>query len=126
MGINIEMHNYSFSRLCDELIKHGCGDIDIIKDVLLSCGTKIGDRYIILNNEYYEDENCFFTIGGLLDGIFGIEDCFDVFCLNKNTDEIEMISYIDPFDVEEKYRLEKDEEGYYYKKGKQINPPKSP
>lgn len=48
-------------------------DQNLVEKILLSFGDKIGDKYVILNNEYYEDDNRFRGLANLLDNYFNVQ-----------------------------------------------------
>lgn len=80
MGINIDLNKGSFSLLVSEIMKDKkINDKEMLEKILLEFGEKIEDNYIILNNEYYQDGNCYYKCSEFIDRYFETEDSFDAF-----------------------------------------------
>ena len=58
-----------------------------LEDILRTFGNVIGDRYVILNNEFWEDYSCYYNVSTVIDKAFKVEDSFgEVFCnYDENT-----------------------------------------
>ena len=78
-------------------IKHSKKNEKILDFILDSFGSTINDKYIILNNEFWEDCNCYYNISKVIDKVFNVENSFDCFLYNE-LKEI-LISYAEEYDV---------------------------
>lgn len=54
MGISIDLHVLDYKQIMQNLKDEGCDDEDRINQILDVCGHRLGDKYVILNNEYGE------------------------------------------------------------------------
>lgn len=117
MGISIDLHSYDLKKLIKLLMSKGVTDEEKLRKILLDFGSVVGNRYILLNNEYYEDANCFYLLSQVIDAIFGKQvDSFDAFCGEREkTGYEEMVSYMSPDDIDEKYGLELNDDGEWIK-----------
>lgn len=96
MGTNVELMRYNYDKLVKELMKvPGIDNKEILERILLEFGEKINDQYILLNNEFWEDYNCYYNVSIVIDNVFKCKDSFDIFCFNKNIDEVEMIGAVE-------------------------------
>lgn len=96
MGTSIDLYKYDYDTLVKTLVaEKGISDVAMLEKILLKFGEKIGTCYILLNNEYYEDYNSFYSCSSLIDNYFKVEDSFDIFLglrkevnCNQNTYEV--------------------------------------
>jgi len=79
MGIHAEVEKGDWETIISKLMGMGISDRETLEKILLGFGEHIGEYYIILNNEFYEDFNSYYGVSVLLDKHFGLEDTFDVF-----------------------------------------------
>lgn len=86
MGVNIDIHSYDYNELVDGIQKYTrTKDIKLIKYVLEQCGSHIGDRYIILNQELWEDYSAYYNVASVIDELFNVDDSFsEIFCTFDN------------------------------------------
>ena len=106
MGKCMDLYSYDYNKLINK-IKEFCKTDNIykIEEILNYFGNKIGDRYVILDQELYEDENCYNNICRIIDKVFNIEDSFGrIFCsldddVNKYIDKIKLVSCKDIYDA---------------------------
>lgn len=105
MGRSIDLYSYDYEKLINKILKVcNTEDEELVEKILLSCGNKIGDRYIILNQELWEDCSCYYNVSIALERIFKIYDVFGkVFCPLKNeeTDKQELINAIELYEIED-------------------------
>lgn len=96
MGKSIDLYSYDYNKLLNRILEVcKTNDKELVEKILLSCGTKIADRYIILNQELWDDCSCYYNVATSLERIFNIEDVFgEVFCCldNSKTDKQELVS----------------------------------
>ncbi len=119
MSINVEVLIYDYKELVDALIDYGAKDRELLELILCEFGERIGDEYIILNNEYADHVapggDPYFNIGGVIDRVFGLEDSFgDVICTTDGIEFRELPNYVQAQDVIDKVmrvRLGTDPEG---------------
>ena len=96
MGTSVELNKCNYSELLNALVtKFNIEDIATLEKALGEFGEKAGDQYFILNNEYYEEFNAYYSLGGFIDRYFGVEDSFSVICgltkeanCNVNEDDV--------------------------------------
>lgn len=99
MGRSVNLYSYDYEKLKNELIKY-CGakteeETKKLEEILTDFGNIIGDRYIILNNEFWEDYSCYYNVASVIDNAFGRDDSFgEVFCVfrDETMDKRELIS----------------------------------
>ena len=67
----MDLYSYDYNKLINK-IKEFCktDNIHKIEEIFNYFGNKIGDRYIILDQELYEDENCYNNICRIIDKVF--------------------------------------------------------
>lgn len=99
MGVNIDVRIYNKPALLERLAAWGATDADLTGRILDACGTTFGDVYVLLNNEYYEDENPYYHICDLIEAAFHAEDSFDVFLDTHNEISRDGIAAIDVEDI---------------------------
>jgi hypothetical protein len=81
MGINIDAYHYDYEKLCQALEKLGVKDRELLDVILDECGTRIADRYVLINNEYWDGFSPYYNVSSVIDRVFNIEDSFgEVFC----------------------------------------------
>ena len=114
MGRSIDLYSYDYNKLKTKIADYCKTDnLELIEKVLSSCGNKMGDRYIILNQEFWEDASCYYNVANILDKIFKVDDTFgNVFCTfdDSETDRQELISAIEIYEVKEELNLDIDED----------------
>lgn len=77
MGMRVNLYSYDFNQLVSGIANFVKTDYrEKIEKILLIGGNKIGDRYIILDNELYEYCNPCENIPSVIDRCFGVEDTF--------------------------------------------------
>ena len=79
MGQNIELYKYDWNKLVITLLDFGVDDQAKLEKILLFCGEKCGNNFYLLNNEAWEDANCFYLSPSIIDQCFDVEDSFDIF-----------------------------------------------
>lgn len=106
MSVNIKLYRYNWDRLILDLQGLGITDAELLEDILLKFGEKCGNRYYLLNNEYYEDYNSYYN------AIYFIQSCFNIkgdsivhSVFLKNRKEIESASRSE-FDVQAELKLD--------------------
>ncbi len=112
MGVDIELYKVKYNEYIKELMKkEEVDDQEMLERILLEFGEKIGEYYILLNNEYYEDYNSYYNLFAVIDSYFKIDDVSP----NEDSHEIfldiseEMVAHKDKYDVAEKLNLEIDD-----------------
>jgi len=86
MSRSVTIEKCNFDKLVNDLMEKykKINNKKMLCKILLSFGEKIGDQYIILNNEYYEECNSYYNVAHLINSYFGCDFSFDVFCNNTN------------------------------------------
>lgn len=79
MGQDIELFKYNWNKLVAALLDWGADDQAKLEKILLFCGEKCGDNFYLLNNEAWEERNCFYLLSSIIDQYFDVEDSFDIF-----------------------------------------------
>lgn len=102
MGICIDLNIYKAESLIQRFKDIGVEDEERIRAILSDCGRFVGDEYIILNNEYYDEYNPYYSVIDILDTAFGIESQTQVF---HEVRETEGINSVDRVELFEKYGL---------------------
>lgn len=116
MGICVDLYKYDKQKLINEILR--VGKIEekeenlILINFILDCfGDTIGEKYILLNNEFWQNGNCYYNISTVFEKVFNIPDENDffgnVFCYPEYQEE--MICYKEEYDVleeiEEKFGI---------------------
>ena len=103
MGISIDLYKYDYTTLVADLMSvDGINDQKKLEMILSECGEIIHDTYLILNNEYYEDGNPYYSVAVLIDLAFSVEDSFDVTLKNRKCAK----DYVNVDDVAKKLNIE--------------------
>ena len=114
MGRSIDLYSYNYNKLTNKILKVcETSDKELVEKILLSCGTKIADRYIILNQEFWEGSSCYYNVATVLERMFDVGDVFgEVFCSfdNSETDQKEIVSAMEIYEIEEEIGIEIPEE----------------
>jgi hypothetical protein len=74
MSVNIELYKYNWDRLTLSLRGLGIEDTELLGKILLEFGERCGNRYYILNNEYYDEYNSYYNVISFIRECFNIED----------------------------------------------------
>lgn len=95
MGMSIDLHSYDAEKLIGSIANYfGTSDVEKIREIMACCGEFISDRYLLLNNELWEDYNAYYQISEVLESAFGSEEKQDVFskciCYSKGSDHKEI------------------------------------
>ena len=107
MGYNIDVYKFKFKELKKSFMElPEINDEDLLTKIMLEFGEVIGDYYIILDNEYYEDWNCFYNLSSMIDKVFNTEDSFDVLLKQRTP----LVSYKELHEAYENLGLEEPEE----------------
>ncbi len=112
MGYSVDLYGFNRNNLKQNILdkckiepnEQNCKMLDFILD---SFGSTIGDTYILLNNEFWEEYDCYYNISIVIDKVFNVEHSFGCF-LNNETRE-NLISGVLEYDVleeiEEKFGI---------------------
>lgn len=84
MGIDIELYKYDWDKLIASLLKLGISDKAKLEEILLYCGEKENNSYYLLNNEAWDEYNCFYAASSVIDQVFDVKDSFDIFLELRN------------------------------------------
>lgn len=111
MGMSIDLYSYDYEKLKNKTLDYCKTDnVELVEKILSSCGSKIADRYIILNQECWEDSSCFYNVSRTLDRVFKVEDSFgEIFCTYVNgniLDKVELVRAMDIYDISETIGIE--------------------
>lgn len=105
MGRSIDLYSYDYEKLVKKTMTVcETEDRELVEKILLSCGNKVSDRYIILNQEFWEGYSCYYNVATVLERIFEAEDVFgNVFCTfeDSETDKKELIKAMEIYEIEE-------------------------
>ena len=88
MGQSIDLYSYNYDKLQNKILGYcRTDDKELVNKILLACGNKIVDRYIILNQEIWNGRSCYCNVAHILDEVFKVDDIFGyIFCDYKDTD----------------------------------------
>jgi len=104
MGISIDLHRYSFDELVSKLMeKEGINDKEMLEKILTFFGLRIGDVYLLLNNELSGAYNSYYSAPDFINRYFGVEKSFDIFL--DLWDVVNMSNDIDCAELELKIEL---------------------
>lgn len=110
MGRSIDLYSYDYEKLLNRTLEVcNTNDRDLVEKILLSCGNKIADRYIILNQEFWEDCSCYYNVARALEKVFKVDDVFgEVFCTWKDNDvdKKELVQAMEMYQIEEALDVE--------------------
>ena len=107
MGCNIDVYKYNLKELKKSFMElPEINDEDLLTKIMLEFGEVIGDSYIILDNEYYEDGDCFYNLPNMIDKVFNTEGSFDVLLKQRES----LLSYKELYDAYDNLGLEEPEE----------------
>lgn len=99
MGRSIDLYSYDYEPLVEGIKEYvSANDTEDIRKILLVGGSVIGEKYIILNNELWDDYSPYYNVAGALDNFFKVEDVFgEIFCtLDHKFGRKELINACDP------------------------------
>ena len=103
MGYDIDVYKYNLKKLKKSFMElPEINDEDLLTKIMLEFGEVIVDYYIILDNDYYEDGNCFYNLPNMIDKVFKTEYSFDVLLKQRES----LLSYKELYDAYENLGLE--------------------
>lgn len=94
MSVSIEVKSYKYDDLVDGIMDFCKTDNkELVEKILLAGGEHIGDRYLILNNEYWDEYDSYYNVPSVLEEKFDVEDVFgNCFCtFNDKYDKKEAV-----------------------------------
>lgn len=107
MGYDIEVYKYKFKELKKSFMElPRVNDEDLLTKIMLEFGEVIGDYYIILDNDYYEDGDCFYNLSNMIDKVFNTEDSFNILLEQREY----VVSYKELYEAYDNLGLEEPEE----------------
>ena len=107
MGMDIDVYKYKFKELKKSFMElPGVNDEDLLTKIMLEFGEVIGDYYIILDNECYEEGNCFYNLPNMIDKVFNTEDSFGALLEQRES----LLSYKELYDAYDNLGLEEPED----------------
>jgi len=106
MGVSIDLYSYNYNKLVNKILEVcNTDDEKLVEKILCACGNKIGDRYVILNQEMWENSSCYYNVARVLEQVFNIEDVFgEVFCTFP-LDDLDKEFLINSIYVDEIYEI---------------------
>lgn len=112
MGVSIDLHVLDHAKLMENLAKAGAGDEGRVNEILDRFGHRIGEKYVILNNEYHDDGNPYYGLMAVMDAAFGLKwvldggkgDTHDV--IARTPGWLKGISYADTHDIAERLGID--------------------
>lgn len=103
MGRSIDLYSYDYEKLKNKILVFcKTNDVELIEKILSTCGNKIEDRYVLLNQEMWEGCSCYYNVSTVLEKIFKIDDVFgNIFCATDDSelDRKTLISAIEMYEV---------------------------
>ena len=99
MTVNVNMHAFEYEKLKTALVNRLQNDeqgADLIERKLARYGNKLGDFYVILEDESAEELNSLFSLADDLENEFGKDDVLATiygFLGNENTGHQDLISH---------------------------------
>lgn len=109
MGQSINLYSYDYEKLKNKIMEFCKTDnTDLVDKILLAAGSKIADRYILLNQELWDGYSCYYNIANVIDEVFNIDDSFgEIFCgiNSKDCDRQELISSMDKYEIMDELNL---------------------
>lgn len=113
MGRSIDLYSYDYEKLVNKILQVcNTDNRELIEKVLTTCGNHVGDRYIILNQEFWEGYSCYYNVASVLEKMFKVEDVFgEVFCTfnDEETDKQELINVIEEYEIYEALGIDEPE-----------------
>lgn len=108
MGISIDLEKVNYEKLIEELMKDKkINDRVLLEKILTEFGEHIGEYYIILSNEFYEEGICTWNLFSMIDEVFETDDTYSKYIKIRE----EMISYKEIDEAYENLGLERKEAG---------------
>lgn len=100
MGRSVELYSCDYKMLLDNVKKIAKEEASLAESLLLKFGSVVGDRYILLHNDFWEDSDPS-NIYTLLDKLFltGDRDTVDTWDLFERSDKKELISSVEIDDI---------------------------
>lgn len=93
MGRSVELKVGNYDTILNQLVESfKIEDVEFLEKVLLSFGEKLGDSYVLLHNEYYEEFNSYFNVSEFIDRYYNV-DSFRVFLDNMSEGVSNMNAY---------------------------------
>lgn len=102
MGVSVDVHSYDYEELVEEIQKYLKTDNKIlIEKILKTGGNIVGDRYIIVDNELWEDSNPVTIISSVFNELFDIDDFLSeiFYSIRDKANRKELINACDDVDT---------------------------
>lgn len=82
MGVSIDLYSYDYEALLEGIQSYTKAEnTEVIRKILLIGGNVVGDKYIILNNELWEDNSSYYNVPNALERLYKVDDVFGkIFC----------------------------------------------
>lgn len=83
MGQSVNLYSYDKKKLVQRLVEKTSiasdEDIELLNKILDEFGSTIGDRYVILENNFWEEYDCYYELGFAIDEAFGCKNSMDFY-----------------------------------------------
>lgn len=118
MGTSIDLYSYDYEKLVNKTMKVcKTEDRNLVEKILLNCGNKIADKYVILNQEFWDGYSCYYNVARVLEKVFDVEDedvFSEVFCWDSKNEvnKQELISSVELYQIAEDIGVETDDSWY--------------
>lgn len=73
MSSDIELYKYNWDRLILDIRELGITDTAVVEKILLAFGERCGNRYYLMDNEYYDEYNSFSNLIYFLEKYFKLD-----------------------------------------------------
>jgi hypothetical protein len=112
MSVNVDVFLLDKERIKDKTLELYDNKIDEEKllKVLKYFTTEMKHKYILLNNEHWEEVNPYYKLIATIDALFGEKDWQSKVLMSEDvTDELDKF-YHEDYEIEEKFDISLDEE----------------
>lgn len=99
MSQSVDVNIYDKEKLLQALRDWGANNDDLTNKILAEFGTFAGDKYILLNNEFYGEFNPYYNLATVMDRAYQHPDSFDVLLDFNNEYSTEGTSSVEVWDV---------------------------
>lgn len=115
MGCSVELYGFDKNNLKQSIFdkckiepnEQNCKILDFILDRF---GSTFGDVYIILNNEFWDEWDCYYNISGVIDKVFNVYNSFECFLTNETKQDLiaSVLEYDVLEEIEKKFGIKVD------------------
>ena len=75
MSMSVDLYKLNYKKFVDKLMENPkINDRELLEEIILEFGNKIGEDLVILENEFWEDGICTWNMTNMITEVFNLQD----------------------------------------------------